>query len=257
MIFKRRASLRHHPKVPEGLRVYAVGDVHGRDDLLARLLDMIEQDAAHSPAPSKIVIFLGDYIDRGPSSPAVLDRLIAGPSDHARQNGFSWITLRGNHENAILDFLADAKAGPMWLANGGLATISDYLGPIEPPKSPAEDWAGLERLRAVLAETIPPHHLAFLRSLPFCHVEGDYAFVHAGIRPGCPLDQQAPRDMMWIRGSFLDSQADHGKVIVHGHTITTAPDIQQNRIGIDTGAFATGSLTALALENDARAFLNT
>jgi serine/threonine protein phosphatase 1 len=239
-----------------GRRIYAVGDIHGRVDLLDRLLVRIGTDAAKQGRSDlrKVVVFLGDLIDRGPNSREVVERLRNGPPDHPAWAGFEWIVLRGNHESAMLDFLIDPAAGPMWLQNGGLATITSYVGRLPDPV-PGPEW--LVRLRQALAEAVPAAHRQFLSNLPVSHEEGDYLFVHAGVRPGVPLDRQEASDLLWIRGEFLNSRSDHGRIIVHGHTVTREPEVRDNRIGIDTGAFATGRLTALVLEGTSRGFLST
>ncbi|WP_448204214.1 metallophosphoesterase family protein [Azospirillum sp. sgz302134] len=235
--------------VPRGVRVYAVGDIHGRLDLLEQLLGQIERDAASAADLVKYIVFLGDYVDRGPQSRMVIDRLAGYPPP-----GFGAIHLRGNHEAAMLEFLEDARSGADWIAYGGGATIASYG--IVPP---AED-APVERLAEIqhqLLAALPHHHRAFLTGLRASIAIGDYLFVHAGIRPGVPLDRQSESDLLWIRREFLTSHADHGKVVVHGHTIADQPEIRANRIGIDTGAFATNRLTALVLEGTDRRFLCT
>jgi len=235
---------------PAGARLYAVGDIHGRKDLLDRLLEAILRDAARSRAGRRVVVFLGDYIDRGPDSKEVVEMLRNGPPGSPRWSGFQWVCLRGNHEQALLNFLDDPLSGPMWLANGGMEAILSYAGqPI--------DRGDLDGLQAQLRAAFPPSHRAFLSSLPYSHCEGDYFFAHAGIRPGVPLGRQDPMDLMWIRGEFLKSRADHGKLVIHGHTVSARPEILANRIGIDTGAFRSGQLTALVAEGAERGFLST
>ena len=236
---------------PAGTRVYAVGDIHGRKDLLDRLLAMILRDSQRSRAGRRLIVFLGDYVDRGPQSKAVVETLLAGPPPVPHWAGFRWLCLKGNHEHAMLRFLDDLSIGRAWLANGGLATIEDYAG------EDRLDEADLAELQALLRRHLPEGHATFLAGLPLSHVEGDYLFVHAGIRPGVPWDLQQPNDLMWIRSEFLSSSADHGKMVVHGHSIVKAPESRRNRIGIDTGAFASGHLTALVLEGAERRFLTT
>lgn len=246
-MFPHSASFGARPAkaVPEGSRVYAVGDIHGRRDLLDELLDAVAADAAGSRATRRVVVFLGDYVDRGPDARAVVERLAAGPPP-----GFEWIALRGNHEEFMLSFLVDRSLGPAWMRNGGRETVSSYLG----PRADLDDPAALQR--ALLA-ALPEHHRAFMNALPLTHEEGDYLFVHAGIRPGVGLHHQAAEDLLWIRSDFLASRANHGKVVVHGHSVELAPVVRANRIGIDTGAYATGHLTALVLEGRDRRFLRT
>jgi calcineurin-like phosphoesterase family protein len=234
------------PRVPDGRRVYAIGDIHGRLDLLVEIERRIADDAAASPAARPLVVYLGDYVDRGSQSREVVERLIERPLP-----GFERVLLLGNHEESMLQFLVDVQVGPAWLAYGGAATLLSYG--IRPPDSDRDLVRAQDELRAKL----PERHLAFLRRLKLRHVEGDYYFVHAGIRPGIPLDDQRPEDLLWIRDEFLLSPRDFGKIIVHGHTITKTPDIRRNRIGIDTGAFASGTLTSLVLHGDAWSFLQT
>ena len=237
-------------RVPPGVRIYAVGDIHGRLDLLTAMLERIKTDTeALPPVARMIIIFLGDYLDRGNHSKAVIEQLIAWPLPR-----FEPVFLRGNHEATVLQFLDDLTAGPGWLAYGGVNTLLSYG--VRPPV----DVPPRLRLAAVqhqLRETLPPSHLAFLRQMPFYVEIGSYLFVHAGIRPGIPLEQQRKDDLLWIREDFLSSTADHGRVVVHGHTITMEAESLPNRIGVDTGAYATGRLTAAVLENDERRFIDT
>jgi serine/threonine protein phosphatase 1 len=237
------------PHVPAGRRVYAIGDIHGRADLLARLHEMILEDAKGAEALTKVMVYLGDYVDRGPASRDVIDRLLA-----PLPKGFRAVYLRGNHEAWLVDFLADVAAGPGWLNNGGHATLQSYgVG-----RAIGLTLASrLGATQAALARALPDPHRRFFETLGLYHVEGDYLFVHAGIRPGVAIDRQAPDDLMWIRDEFLYSEADHGYVVVHGHSITEAPELRPNRIGIDTGAFATGQLTCAVLERDQVRFLAT
>jgi serine/threonine protein phosphatase 1 len=234
------------PRVADGARVYAVGDIHGRADLLRQLERRIEDDAAAAPSPRKVVVYLGDYVDRGEHSRQVIDWLLDHPL-----SGFERIHLLGNHEDSMLRFLTDVQIGPAWLTYGGGATLHSYG--IKPPGSERD----LVRAQAELRDRLPPRHLAFLRELSLSHIEGDFYFVHAGVKPGVPLDAQALEDMLWIRDEFLCSRVDFGKIVVHGHTITEAPEVKRNRIGIDTGAFASGKLTCLVLDGETWSFLQT
>jgi serine/threonine protein phosphatase 1 len=221
--------------LPEGLRIYAVGDIHGRDDLLAELLDRIEQDACGAPFDRNILIFLGDYVDRGLQSKQVLDRLTgAGPA------GFERVFLKGNHEQALLQFLSDAAFGKTWKYYGGLETLHSY-GITELTLS--DDPADFERARE-----------RFDAALPHAH---RYFFAHAGVRPGVALHRQIEEDLLWIREDFLESSSRYGKVVVHGHTPREEVVVRPNRIGIDTGAYMTGVLTALVLEGEGKRFLQT
>jgi diadenosine tetraphosphatase ApaH/serine/threonine PP2A family protein phosphatase len=245
---RRAAEARPAAEAPPGTRVYAVGDIHGRSDLLDRMHDMIRVDALSRPEAEKVVIYLGDYVDRGDDSRGVVARLIERPLA-----GFRMVALCGNHEAFLLRFLDDPEIGPAWIANGGDATLYSY-GVNWRPAFGEGDLAGVsEAFRRVL----PADHLDFFRALALSDVEGDYLFVHAGIRPDVALAAQSPDDLMWIRGEFLESDADHGHVVVHGHTITETPELRDNRIGIDTGAFATGRLTCLVLDGADRRLLQT
>jgi len=234
--------------VPAGSRIYAIGDMHGRLDLLERLRTVIVEDAKWHPVDRKIVVYLGDYVDRGPDSRGVVDLL-------AREKlpGFESVFLKGNHEDSMLQFLVDPGIAASWFAYGGDATLYSYS--VRPPDPRKIDE--LLAAQKAFVEALPPEHLDFLRALKLVHIEGDYAFVHAGFRAGVPIEFQTPEDMMWIRNEFLSSDADFGKIAVHGHTITDRPEIRPNRIGIDTGAFATGTLTCLVLEGSERRFLMT
>ncbi|MBI3710556.1 MAG: serine/threonine protein phosphatase [Proteobacteria bacterium] len=236
--------------VPAGSRVYAIGDIHGRADLLAELQDMIRADAAAQRARRLVVVYLGDYVDRGVEAGQVIDRLLA-----SSLVGFETVHLLGNHERLMLDFLENAAVGPSWMMNGGVETLFSYGVGLD--RSLKEERERLAKARAELERRLPARHLAFLHTLKMTHIEGDYLFVHAGIRPGVPLNQQSEADMLWIRKDFLNSRVDHGRMVVHGHSITEAPDERPNRIGIDTGAFATGRLTCLVLQDDKRSYLRT
>ncbi|WP_209781302.1 metallophosphoesterase [Azospirillum agricola] len=235
--------------VPQGMRVYAVGDVHGRLDLLDQLLGQIARDADQAPDRMKYLVFLGDYIDRGPQSAHVIERLASGLPPV-----FGTVFLRGNHEETMLAFLSDIAAGPGWLTYGGDATLASYGLQAPAPDAPPEHLLEAQRL---LNAALPPHHRNFLASLRSHLTIGDYHFVHAGVRPGVPLDRQDDGDRLWIRNEFLSSRTNHGKMVVHGHTIAPEPELRANRIGIDTGAYATNRLTALVLEGTDRRFLCT
>ena len=244
--FSRREK--HTPKVPEGSRVYVIGDIHGRDDLLEILHDLVLEDAQRNPADRRVLIHLGDYVDRGLNTKEVIDRLLSPPPD-----GFERVCLKGNHEAMMLDFLDDAAAGPGWMELGGKATLLSYAVGVEGGFTASK---GFVKAQAKLHENLPEAHLAFLRQLPLTHVEGDYLFVHAGIRPGVPISDQVEQDLLWIREPFLSSTVEHGKIVVHGHTIAGGkPDVTERRIGIDTAAYATGALTCLVLTGEERGFV--
>ena len=224
-----------------------MGDVHGEIGALTRLAAEIGRDAAANLAERRVLVFLGDYVDRGLESRAVIDLLLALPLP-----GFERVFLRGNHEAWMLAFLAGARVGPRWLEAGGQATLLSY-GVALPPAP--RDHTRFEALREALREALPSEHMAFLEGLRLHHVEGDYAFVHAGIRPGVALADQHEHDLLWIRDEFIHDRRDHGRVIVHGHSLTHRPEVRPNRIGIDTGAYATGCLTCLVLAGTGRRFL--
>ncbi len=233
--------------IPPGQRVYAIGDVHGRMDLLHKLWELIESDCAGCDL-ERSVIFMGDYVDRGPQSKAVIDFLL----DETRKTA-AMLCLRGNHDQAVLDFLADAKFYRNWREFGAPETLLSYG--VMPPRF--EDDADFERARAEFEQKLPPEHLEFFSALAYSHAIGDYLFVHAGLRPGVALDRQDPHDLLWIRDEFLLSRLSFGKIVVHGHSPTPHPVRRPNRIGIDTGAYATGRLTAVVLEGAGCRFLST
>ncbi len=244
---------RHDPaspaRVPDGVRVYAIGDIHGRLDLLREVHALVAADAAGAAQCGNTVVYLGDYVDRGVDSRGVIDLLLDDPPA-----GFETVHLRGNHEDLMLRFLDDIDFGPVWLDNGGVATLLSYGVSLAGPQSRE---ATLQIAQRHLAERLPGRHLAFLRDLRPCHEIGGYLFVHAGVRPGVALEAQAEDDLMWIREEFLGSNADHGRVVVHGHSIRREAELLPNRIGIDTGAYATGVLTCLVLEGAGRRLLQT
>lgn len=235
------------PAVPDGTRVYAIGDIHGRDDLLSSLLETVRADAARRGDAEIVVILLGDLIDRGPDSARVIE-LAMTPLGWADLH-----TLRGNHEAALLDALdGDPQMLGLWLGNGGVAALQSWgLDP-----TALNDKAEIEVCEMIRA-AIPADQLDWLRDRPLSLRIGDYVFVHAGIRPRIPLDQQSPHDMLWIRDDFLKSRRSHEAMVVHGHSITAEVDERSNRIGLDTGAYLTGRLTAMGFEGVARWSLAT
>jgi serine/threonine protein phosphatase 1 len=251
-LFRRGAPVAEAPPtaaVPPDTRLYAVGDIHGRVDLLAELHRLILKDAAGAQAKRYVVVYLGDYIDRGPASKAVVDLLLRDPLP-----GFKAIHLKGNHEQALLDFLDDPAIGRDWLGFGGDATLASYG--IELPHWAIDD-ASLKRAQVELRHSMPREHGDFYRGLRLTHEEGDFFLVHAGVRPGVPLEAQRDNDLLWIRSEFLQSDQGFGKLVVHGHTIAAAPQVRHNRIGIDTGAFHTGHLTCLVVQDAEYGFLQT
>jgi serine/threonine protein phosphatase 1 len=239
-----------NPRAPDGLRLYAVGDIHGRADLLNRLLDKISADIADIGDVEVHLLFLGDYVDRGPDSRLVLETL-----RRLKLNGGDRvITLKGNHEEAFLGFIDDPTTGPAWAEHGGRETLLSY-GVVTPKlRTDAEGWT---RARDEFVAAVPADHIRFLKSLHLWEKVGDYVFVHAGVRPGVPLEDQQERDLLWIRDEFLQSDRAMENVVVHGHTPGERPALAKGRIGIDTGAYATGVLTALKLQGENRAFLQT
>ncbi|HEY6336091.1 MAG TPA: metallophosphoesterase family protein [Alphaproteobacteria bacterium] len=249
LIDPRRHEIQHLAEVPPDTRIYAVGDIHGRADLLERLHAQIAADARASSAARKRIVYLGDYVDRGMQSRQVVDLLLEGPLE-----GFEAVHLKGNHEEFLLRFLEDAMIGPGWFVNGGEATLYSYG--VRAPELSA-NLGRLEHMHRQFRELLPATHLRFFRNLARLHVEGGYLFVHAGIRPGIAPEAQRDDDILWIREVFLNDGRDHGKIVVHGHTINDEPQVRHNRIGIDTGAYATGVLTALVLEGTDRKFLQT
>ena len=236
--------------VPEGRRVYAVGDIHGRADLLARLHKKIAADALDIPGFQNIVVYLGDYVDRGPDSSGVLDMLINRPLE-----GFEAHHLKGNHEDMMIQFLETGANSEMWIMmNGARDTMESYGIGYSDFARHESDMKGLAR---DFANAVPESHRAFLDALKMHHCEGDVLFVHAGIAPGVPVENQSPHDLMWIRGEFTESNTDHGLFVVHGHSNRPAPEIRSNRLGIDTGAWFSGTLTAAVLEGGDIRFLQT
>ncbi len=228
--------------MPPGQRAYAIGDIHGCLERLVAIHELIAEDMLARPTDTATLIHLGDYVDRGPESAQVVDWLLGGPPVPASAT----VNLMGNHEHLMLSAIAsgEAEAAEIWMSNGGADSLLSW----GVPRAAAQtEWAG----------GIPVPHLLFLRDLA-THVQiGPYLFVHAGIRPGVPLDQQSRHDMLWIREPFLSSKQDHGMVVVHGHTPRQEPMVRPNRIGIDTGAVMGGVLTCVVLEDDQLGFLRT
>jgi serine/threonine protein phosphatase 1 len=245
---KRDVPSRPSGSLPAGMRVYAVGDIHGRLDLLDDLLRQMEADNAARAAADTTVIFLGDLIDRGPESAQVVQRLLdlGAGTDQVR-------FLLGNHEEVFLKSMAgEERALPFFLRIGGKPTVLSYG--ISQDEYDRSDYAELLEL---LRERVPQAHLDFLAGFEDMIVLGDYAFVHAGVRPGVPLDAQKPETLRWIREDFLDSIEPCEKIVVHGHTIADEVEERASRIGIDTGAYASGRLTAMGFEGSERWILQT
>jgi serine/threonine protein phosphatase 1 len=227
-------------RIPEGLRFYVIGDIHGCADQLGQVLERIDEHLALKPVHRPVEVFLGDYIDRGPRSREVLDHLIA------RSLVRETVCLKGNHETYVDNFLNDPATLAEWRHYGGLQTLVSYgLSP-----SANMDLAAQTKLATTFSLILPENHRRFLDGLMSSFTCGDYFFVHAGARPGVPLPKQREEDLLWIRDDFLISEEDFGKIIVHGHTPVPEPEIRLNRINVDTGAYATGQLTCLVLEGD-------
>jgi len=220
---------------PANTRIYAVGDIHGRADLLMETIAHIDDDIRRRPIQYAAEVYLGDYIDRGPDSKAVIDALAV----RMVENGA--VCLRGNHEALMERFLQDHTAFEHWQQLGALQTLASYGVRPRNGDTPAD-------LRRQFLAVFPRSHELFLQCLSNSYCCGDFLCVHAGIRPGIAIEQQDANDLIWIRREFLDSDRDHGKFIVHGHTPVPHPDIRQNRINIDTGAWKTGTLTCAAIE---------
>ena len=230
------------------LLVYAIGDVHGRADLLKHLLSVIETDSQNASTRPQLV-FLGDYIDRGFQSRPVIQKLTDLEEDQRFQTTF----LKGNHEQAMLRFLDDFKIGPDWAAFGGRETLISYN--VMPPKSinALDEW---EVAQDSLKKKIPEAHLDFLRRLQTHHQIGSYGFVHAGVRPGVPFMEQNDEDRLWIRDAFLSADQKEDLFIVHGHSPVDAPFMDHRRINVDTGAYFTGRLSAVRLTDEGPAFIS-
>lgn len=236
-------------RLRDGFRIYAISDVHGRDDLLVAAFARIERDMRERPPGKAATILLGDYIDKGPRSRETLDLIVA----QIRAADTTLVCLKGNHEAMMLEALAAPSEPVMgrWLVNGGAETLLSYdvdPGSRRRPRKPAE-------IVAEIGLKVPKAHLELLRGLPSMIIEDGYLFVHAGIRPCVPFESQVEDDLLWIRDPFLNSPADFGKRVVHGHTPVAEPELRRNRINIDTGAFLTNRLTCLVLEGDGIAFL--
>ena len=231
--------------------MYAIGDVHGRLDLMSQLLKQVAQDAdSHPEDIERCLVFLGDYVDRGPESRGVIEVLLSRPLPR-----FTCIFLLGNHEDAMLEFLDGRSDGLGWLSYGGLETLVSYGVLLRALPTNA---AAASELRDALRAAVPAEHVDFMRSCLLSHREGDYVFVHAGVRPGRPLAKQQRQDLLWIRDDFLRAASPlPGAVVVHGHTICDVPQDLGYRIDIDTGAFVSGRLTCLVLRDHSRRFLAT
>ncbi len=253
MVFKRLFGRREPstPRIwsaPEGQRIYAIGDIHGRLDLLDQLLTMIDADDATRGAAQTQLIFLGDLVDRGSDSRGVVERLmtLASASDNVR-------FLKGNHEELLIRvWEGDPRSTGLFHRVGGRATMLSYG--MDPDHY---DDADLTMLSTMIADHVPADHIEFLRGFDDWIIAGDYLFVHAGIRPGLSIEEQSPSDLRWIRTDFTENDDVHEMMVVHGHSITEYIDERPNRIGIDTGAFQSGVLTAIGIQGSARWYLST
>lgn len=231
----------------DDMRLYIIGDIHGRSDLLDRIVDEINRDIERFDCRECLTITLGDYVDRGPDSRGVLDRLSRNPFPTR------YIALKGNHEVMFESFLQDSSVADYWRHFGGLDTVHSYGVPI----SDLMLGKGFEEAARALNAAVPEAHRAFLSSLKSCISIDVYFLCHAGIRPSVPLDRQNVKDLFWIRDEFLNSKQDFGKMVIHGHTPNEWPEVKRNRVNIDTGAFATGRLTCLVIDGDRGHFLFT
>jgi serine/threonine protein phosphatase 1 len=236
---------RQKPSLPSGIRIYAVGDIHGRLDLLTEVFARIDASLEHSPVSQPVEVFLGDYIDRGSQSREVIETLIA------RRRKRTIVLLKGNHESYALQFLKDPSILSEWEHAGGTSTLLSYGVRLSTRRDPRKD----EDVAVAFVQALPRNHRCFIEGLALTFTCGDYFFVHAGVRPGIPVQRQWERDLLWIRDEFLLCEEDFGKTVVHGHTPTKEPDIRHNRINIDTGAYATGRLTCLILQGEEMALL--
>jgi len=259
-VFARRSDVRsivwphekflvcgRRPSLPAGLRVYAIGDIHGRLDLLNQLLSLINADVAQFPVIRPVYVFLGDYIDRGHWSRETIDRLIEHADEHES------VFLKGNHESIAISCLSDRTKIDHWLRLGGMETLSSY-GVAPDLFANRKQAAGTQ---LAFHNALPQSHFRFLRNLRESFASGDFFFVHAGVKPDVDLAHQTEKDLLWIRHEFLLSSRDFGKIIIHGHTPTEEIELRSNRINIDTGAFATGRLTCLVIEGETLSVIDT
>ena len=233
-------------KLNKNTRLYVIGDIHGRLDLLDQLIEAICRDVdAHGN--DSLTVTLGDYIDRGPNSRGVIERLLVNPFPGR------FVALKGNHEALLETFLERPAIGDQWRQLGGLETLHSFGVPVASLMVDRNYDRAAEQLRGALSQ----EHTKFLASLKTSLCVGQYFLCHAGVRPGVPLERQVEEDLLWIRDEFLNSRIDFGKIVVHGHTPVEEPEVLSNRINIDTGAFATGRLTCAVLEEESRRFINT
>ena len=235
------------PSLPAELRIYAIGDIHGRLDLLNELLARISSDIALRPTVRPLYVFLGDYIDRGSASRETIDRLIEHGKTHES------VFLKGNHELIAIKCLSDRGLFDQWLRLGGLETLVSYGVPAETLANGKQ----IAELQSAFHGALPQAHFRFFRDLKNSFECGDFFFAHAGVKPNVELSRQKENDLLWIRGEFLSSNEEFGKIVVHGHTPTREIEVGPNRINIDTGAFATGRLSCLVLEGEDLSVIDT
>lgn len=237
----------HLPSLAEGIRIYAIGDIHGRADLLARMRALIDRDLEKTQPAAASLVLLGDYVDRGPDSKQVLDSLAGEPFPIPTE------MLLGNHEAMLLAFLENAEAGRSWIRYGGVDSLRSYDVTVDG----LQNVGAIETLAERLRMALPPSHLSLLKRLKPAYRLGGYFFCHAGVRPGIPLSEQNKGDLLWIRDEFIRSEEPFEAIVVHGHTPSTEPLVRPNAIGIDTGAYLTGRLTCLVLHSSGASFLTT
>jgi serine/threonine protein phosphatase 1 len=230
---------------PPGMRLYAIGDVHGRLDLLTEMHAQIGREIERDRPDDWRVIHVGDYVDRGPDSKGVIELIRRAIRSDSRV-----VALAGNHDVGLIDFLGNADKNGLFALHGGLETALSYG--VEADFS--SSWLARQAADALLS-AMPEAHLAFLNGLPRSVTYGDFFFCHAGVRPGVPLAEQNPDDLIWIREKFLKWPLPHEKIIVHGHTPQQEPEIMPNRVNVDTGAYMSGVLTALAIEGRSKRLL--
>ena len=235
------------PSLPAGLRIYAVGDIHGHLDLLDELLSRVNADIALRPTARPVFVFLGDYIDRGPCSRETIDRLI----EHGGTS--ECVFLKGNHEQIAIKCLSDPNLFDRWMRLGGVETLVSYG--VAPGN--LANGKQIVELQSAFHGALPQAHFRFFRDQQTSFACGDFFFAHAGVKPRVELSRQAENDLLWIREEFLSSNEDFGKIVVHGHTPVEEPEILPNRINIDTGAFATGRLTCLVIEEESLSVIDT
>src|SRR5215475_10459305 len=235
-------------RIANGMRIYAIGDVHGCSVLLEQLLVLIDAHITEFPSRRPVLVFLGDYFDRGPASREVIDQLIS------LRERREVIFLKGNHESYLVEFLGNPAILPKWFQYGGLDTLRSYGINPRSHFDPKEQGFLAAALHLALDKR---GHLEFFDHLKISFLCEDFFFVHAGVRPGIPLDQQSEEDLLWIRDEFLYYKGELDKIVVHGHTPVVQAEVRSNRINIDTGAYATGRLTCLIIERDQMKFISS